>query len=75
MELKGRFQVLRIKKPTTAKFFCNLKPGDEFELSYNINGGYNHAPVIKIIQDGQVVHRNNAIQLSNNLKNFEVLQL
>lgn len=72
MQLTGRFRVLGIKKQTSAQFFRSLRIGDEFELKYNINGGYGNAPYIDIYKDDVCVHSNNAIQLSNNLSNFEL---
>ncbi|PGO60603.1 hypothetical protein [Priestia megaterium] len=75
MELTGLFKVKAIKKKTSAKFFKGLKVGDEFKLSYDINGGYNSAPYIRIYQNGEGVHWNNATQLSGNLGNFELEQL
>lgn len=72
MELRGKFKVVAIKKKTSAVFFKRLKVGDEFELIYNLHGGYKTAPWIKILQDGQVVHGNNADQLEKNLDKFEL---
>lgn len=75
MELTGIFEVVAIKKKTVAKFFKELKPGDTFQLVYDLNGGYNGAPSIDIIQKGKFVHLNNALQLKNNLDNFELKQI
>ncbi|MED1125456.1 hypothetical protein [Bacillus atrophaeus] len=74
MELKGKFRVIA-KKKTSAVFFKELRVGDEFELSYSLNGGCTSAPWIQIIQNGQVVHGNNADQLSKNLDKFELKQI
>lgn len=75
MELKGKFKVTNVKKKTAAVFFKDLKEGDEFELVYNLNGGYGNSPWIAIYQDGQKVHGNNGLQLKSNLRNFEIEQL
>jgi hypothetical protein len=75
MMLQGKFKVLKIKKKTSAVFFKDLKSGDEFELIYNLNGGYTSAPWIKILQNGKVIHGNNADQLSKNLDKLELEQL
>lgn len=75
MILTGKFKVVGITKKTAAMFFKSLKVGDEFELSYNLNGSYGGAPWIKIIQGGEVVHGNNALQLQKNLDNFTLQQL
>lgn len=75
MNLTGKFKITAIKKKTQAVFFKELKVGDEFELSYNFNGGYKSAPWIEIIQNGKVVHGNDALQLSKNLDKFELEQL
>lgn len=72
MILKGKFKVTAIKKKTQAVFFKELKVGDEFELFYNLNGGYNSAPWIQIIQEGKGVHGNDALQLRKNLDKFEL---
>lgn len=72
MILKGKFKVKEIKKKTSAKFFKDLKVGDEFELMYSLNGGYKSAPDIDIYVDGKRVHWNNASQLSDNLDKFEL---
>ncbi|MED3976126.1 hypothetical protein P4639_22270 [Priestia megaterium] len=74
MELKGKFKVMGIKKKTSAVFFKELKVGDEFELYYRINGGYEQAPVIGI-KKGDTSHSNNATQLNNNLDKFELEQV
>lgn len=75
MELRGKFKVVAIKKKTSAKFFKDLKVGDVFELAYDINGGYESAPTIYIYQDGKRVHNNTALQLSNNLDKFELVEV
>ena len=74
MKLTGKFKVTAVKKKTSAVFFKDLKVGDEFELSYSMNGYYHSAPWIDISKGGQVVHGNNANQLRNNLDKFEVKQ-
>lgn len=75
MQLRGKFKVLGIIKSTSAVFFRELKIGDEFELVYDLSGGYKSAPTIAIYKNNQIVHSNNALQLSNNLNNFELEQL
>lgn len=70
MKLEGRFKVVAIKKKTSAVFFKDLKVGDEFVLVYNLNGRYKSAPTIYIYCDGECVHNNNAVQLSDNLDKF-----
>lgn len=75
MKLKGKFKITAIKKKTQAKFFNELNVGDEFELSYDLNGGYNKAPWIEIIQEGKVVHGNDGLQLRKNLDKFELEQV
>ena len=75
MNLTGKFKIKAIKKKTQAIFFKGLKVGDEFELSYNLNGGYNNAPWVEIIQDGKVVHGNDGLQLRKNLDKFELEQV
>jgi TorA maturation chaperone TorD len=75
LELSGKYKVLEIKKKTSAVFFKELKVGDEFELIYNLNGGYESAPWISIYQDGARVHGNNANQLEKNLVKFEIEQI
>lgn len=72
MKLNGKFKVKSIKKKTSAKFFKDLKVGDEFELVYNLSGRYKSAPTIDIYQNGEYIHENNAIQLSDNLDKFEL---
>lgn len=75
MELKGKFRVAKINKKTQAVFFKGLKAGDEFELRYNLNGGYNSAPSIGIYQDDKRVHWNDALQLTRNMEKFELEQI
>jgi hypothetical protein len=75
MILRGKFKVVATRKRTAAIFFKHLKPGDEFELSYDLNGFYGGAPWVNILQNGKVVHGNNALQLKNNLCNFELEQI
>lgn len=75
MTLTGKFKVLAIKKKTSAVFFKDLKVGDEFELVYTINGGYESAPWISILQKDNLIHDNNARQLKSNLDKFEVEQI
>ncbi|UNY48726.1 hypothetical protein P9294_gp011 [Bacillus phage FADO] len=75
MELTGKFRVKEIKKKTSAVFFKNLKVGDEFTLTYNLNGYYESAPVIDIYKDGEHAHHNNALQLVTNLEKFEIEQV
>lgn len=75
MELKASFKIIKVVKKTSAVFFKDLKVGDEFELVYNLNGGYESAPWIYINQNGTTVHGNNAGQLEKNLEKFEIEQL
>ncbi|WP_434813936.1 hypothetical protein ACRV5I_20360 [Bacillus halotolerans] len=75
MHLTAKVIVTGIKKKTSAVFFKDLKVGDEFELSYSLNGWYHSAPSIDIYQDEQIKHMNTANQLRNNLANFEVEQI
>lgn len=75
MELTGTFQVSAIKKKTSAKFFKELKVGDVFTLVYTLNGFYGGSPSIDILVGGKRKHNNNALQLRNNLDNFELEKL
>ncbi|MEH7209985.1 hypothetical protein V7094_27865 [Priestia megaterium] len=75
MELKGKFKVVNVIKKSSAVFFKELKVGDEFELRYNLNGGYGQTADIDIYQGGKEVHWNDASRLRRNLKNFEVEQI
>lgn len=72
MTLNGKFKVKAIKKKTSAVFFKDLKIDDEFVLVYNLNGRYKSAPTIYIYYDGECVHENNAVQLSDNLDKFDL---
>lgn len=72
MNLSAKFKVLKKLKKTSAVFFKDLKVGDEFDLVYTLNGGYESAPWIRIFQNGEQVHGNNARQLKDNLEKFEV---
>lgn len=75
MELKGKFNVLKVLKKTSAVFFKELKAGDEFELRYDFNGTYKGAPSIDIYQNGKYVHCNDALQLRKNLEKFQIEQV
>lgn len=75
MNLTGSFKVVEVLKKTQAVFFKQLKAGDEFDLSYDLNGGYKMAPQIKIIQNGVVVHKNDGVQLLSNLDKFKIEQI
>lgn len=75
MKLTGKFKVELIKKKTSAVFFKDLVVGDIFTLSYNVNGYYKSAPSINIYKNNKFAHSNNALQLHNNLKNFDVEQI
>ncbi|MCS0827441.1 hypothetical protein NX029_26355 [Cytobacillus firmus] len=74
MRLSGKFKVVAVKKKTSAVFFKDLKEGDEFSLSYDLNGGYGYAPSI-LIRKGTECHWNNGLQLRTNLAKFEVEQV
>jgi hypothetical protein len=74
MKLTGTFTVQAVKKKTSAMFFKDLNVGDTFTLSYNLNGYYTGAPSIRIYKDGEYVHSNTALQLKNNLGNFELTE-
>lgn len=75
MNLTGSFRVVEVLKKTQAVFFKQLKAGDEFDLSYDLNGGYNSSPQIKIVQNGVVVHKNDGLQLRTNLEKFKIEQV
>lgn len=74
--LSGKFKVLEIKKKTKAKFFKDLKVGDEFELIYTLNGSYKSAPLIEIYVDGIMKTVKYASEIINILeKNFVIKQV
>jgi hypothetical protein len=75
MELTGYFKVVGVKKKTKAKFFKDLQIGDEFSLSYNLNGSYKSAPLINIYKDGRHQHSKNALELSRILDNFIIVEI
>ena len=71
MILKNKIIILGVKKKTKAKFFDQLGTGDILELLYDLNGCYGHSPYIKIIKtNGESINKG-ALQLRNNLSNFE----
>ena len=72
IQLTASYKVTEVKKRTQAKFFKELKVGDVFTLTYDLNGHYKSAPTIKLSADGKAPQYNSSLQLSNNLINFEL---
>lgn len=70
MKLKGKMKVKEISKKTSAKFFKELKVGDELEFVYDLNGGYHSAPYVTIYKGNDFIN-NSALQLAKNLENFQ----
>lgn len=68
MILRQTIFIDSIKKKTKAKFFEGLFPGDVVELTYNLSGSYGYAPYITL-KKGDIIHRNSASQLIQNLNN------
>lgn len=65
MKLSNSFRVTEIKKKTQAKFFKDLKVGDEFSLVYEINGWHGSAPTVDVYQNGKHVGSRYASQLNS----------
>lgn len=72
--ISGQFKVKELKKKTSAFFFKELKPGDEFELQLDLDSG--GTPLIHVYQDGKLCHKEMASRLQKVLiNNFELEQL
>lgn len=75
VELSNKFKVLARLKKTTAKFWKDVKEGEEFELRYKLSGGNGYAPVVELWQNNTLILRDNAINLGKNLDKFEIEQV
>lgn len=72
IELTGKFKVLARLKKTSARFWKDVKEGDEVELRYTLSGGHGYAPEVEIWQNDVLILRDSAMNLGNNLEKFEL---
>lgn len=72
VELRNKFKVLARLKKTTARFWRDVKEGDEFELRYTLSGGNGYAPEVEVWQDNVPILTDSAINLGKNLDKFEI---